>query len=388
MSDEPSSDRPADGPAPRRVRAPGPAPVTGPGGWRAALRAPRTAGLAGAGLLHALALAGLIALPPVVRAPEPAPASSGAGAFYVFLAEGADSDAALSEPPLALADGDPDGAAGSGEGEGAGQGQGEGDGDGADEAGTEIETEIEAEIAPESRPEPADDPETAPDDPETRPDDPQTRPDDPAGVVLEPMQSGDSAARPAPSAPQRTPAIPPSPPDPADASAPVATLQPRRAEPGEPGEPEIDIDALMSRMAISLDPDDYRMIRGAVASRLVVRDSFCLSSSEANREAGDCPEGGPASDIDLAQFGLTGFGATPPRFLEDMTRLEFELAQLGAGGSQIRRILTELAAARREVIAQPGVTREMDRIARDRTDHQGFRAPITPQRARDPSGEP
>jgi hypothetical protein len=168
----------------------------------------------------------------------------------------------------------------------------------------------------------------------------------------------------------------------------VATLQPQRAEPGSARDPEPDIDALMAQMAISLDPDDYRMIQGAVASRLVVRDSFCLSSSEANQEAGNCPEHGPATDIDLAQFGLTGFGATPPRFLEDMSRLEFELAQLGAGGSQIRRILTELAAARRAVIDQPAITREMDRIAGDRTDAQGFRAPITPQRARDPSGEP
>jgi len=145
---------------------------------------------------------------------------------------------------------------------------------------------------------------------------------------------------------------------------------------------------LMAQMAISLDPDDYRMIHGAVASRLVVRDSFCLSSSDANREAGDCPEDGPASEIDLAQFGLTGFGATPPRFLEDMSRLEFELAQLGAGGSQIRRIMTGLADARRNAIQQPALTREMGRIAGDRTDHQGFRAPITPQHARDPSGEP
>jgi hypothetical protein len=332
-----------------------------------------------------MALAGLIALPPVVSPPEPAPASSGQGAFYIFLAEGADSDAPLFEPPLAPLGGDADSAPGGGEGEGEGSGEGDGAGDGA---GAELEPE--ADITPESdtetQPEPADDPGSAPDVSETAP-------VNPSGVVLEPMESGDrpadSAPRPAPSTPDRTPAIPAPAPDPADADAPVATLQPRRAEPGDGGgEPELDIDALMARMAISLDPDDYRMIHGAVASRLVVRDSFCLSSSEANQEAGNCPEYGPASDIDLAQFGLTGFGAIPPRFLEDMSRLEFELAQMGAGASQIRRILAELADARRNVISQPAVTREMDRIAGDRTDAQGFRAPITPQRARDPSGEP
>jgi len=64
-------------------------PAPGPSDWRAAARTPRAAGLAGAGVLHLLALAGLIALPPVVRPPEPAPASSGRGAFYVFVADGA-----------------------------------------------------------------------------------------------------------------------------------------------------------------------------------------------------------------------------------------------------------------------------------------------------------
>ena len=330
-----------------------------------------------------------MALPPVVTRPEPAPQAPGQGAFYIFLADGADSDAPLFEPPLAPADGDPDGAPGNGEGEGSGSGEGDAAGAESD-TGSEADLEPEAETMPETETEIPSDPA---DDPETTPDDPETAPYDPVGVVLEHMDSGDrpvdSAPRPAPSAADRTPSIPAPAPDPADADAPVATLQPRRAEPGGGGgEPGLDIDALMAQMAISLDPDDYRMIQGAVASRLVVRDSFCLSSSDANREAGDCPEEGPAGEIDLARFGLTGFGATPPRFLEDMSRLEFELAQMGAGGSQIRRIMTGLADARRTVISQPAVTREMDRIAGDRTDPQGFRAPITPQRARDPSGEP
>ncbi|MGY6628594.1 MAG: hypothetical protein ACXIVL_08745 [Oceanicaulis sp.] len=383
MTDKPSSDRPPAGPGSALAPAAGP----GPASWRAAASAPRAAGLAGASLLHVMALAGLIALPPVVTWPEPALQAPGQGAFYIFLAEGADSDAPLFEPPLAPVDGDPDGASGGGEG----SGSSDGDAAGAEsDTGAEADLEPEAEITPETE---TDTPSDPADDPETASDDPETAPDDPIGVVLELMESGDrpvdSAPRPAPSAADRTPSIPAPAPDPADADAPVATLQPRRAEPGGArGEPELDIDALMAQMAISLDPDDYRMIQGAVASRLVVRDSFCLSSSDANREAGNCPEDAPASDIDLAQFGLTGFGATPPRFLEDMSRLEFELAQMGAGGSQIRRIMTGLADARRTVISQPAVTREMNRIAGDRTDAQGFRAPITPQRARDPSGEP
>lgn len=341
-----------------------------------------------------MALAGLIALPPVVRPPEPAPAGSGQGAFYVFLAEGAESDAPLFEPPLA-ADGAPDGAPVGGEGEGTGQGTGDGD---AGEGDADDAAEADSDADPDAGP--VDEPETGAETPPERSDDTETAPVDPEndlvehqGVVFEHMDRRDSAAdsaapRPAPSGAGSAPSVPAPVPGPSDPDTPVATLQPQRAEPGSAGDPELDIDALMAQMAISLDPDDYRMIQGAVASRLVVRDSFCLSSSEANQEAGNCPEYGPATDIDLAQFGLTGFGATPPRFLEDMSRLEFELAQLGAGASQIRRILTELAAARRAVIDQPAITREMDRIAGDRTDAQGFRAPITPQRARDPSGEP
>lgn len=385
MSDDPSSDRPPAGPGFR------PAPPPGPAAWRAAATTPRTGGLAGTIVLHLLAFAGLMALPPVVRLPESAPAPSGQGAFYVFLAEGADSDAPLFEPPLA-ADGDPDGTPLGGEGDGAGQGAGD---DGEGEGGGDVD----ADPAPQPDADPVDEPETGAetppvpaDDPETAPDDPEAQPDDPTGVVLERMDSGDrpvdSAARPAPSTPDRAASIPAPAPGPSDPDTPVTTLQPERAEPGGSGEPGIDVDALMAQMAISLSLEDYRMIQGAVGSRLTVRESFCLSSSDANREAGNCPEDGPASEIDLAQFGLTGFGATPPRFLEDMSRLEYELAQMGAGGSQIRRILTELAAARRNVIEQPAVTREMDRIAGDRTDAQGFRAPITPQRARDPSGEP
>lgn len=378
MSATPVSDRPRAGLEFR------PAPPPGPAAWRAAATTPRAGGLAGAVVLHLLALAGLIALPPVARPPESAPAASGQGAFYVFLAEGADSDAPLFEPPLA-ADGDPDGTPLGGEGRGAGQDAGDdGEGEGGEDADADLASEPDAD--------PVDEPEPASDDPETASDDPETQPDDPIGVVLERMDSGDrpadSAARPAASARDRAASIPAPAPGPSDPDTPVTTLQPERAEAGASGEPGIDADALMAQMAISLSPEDYRMIQGAVGSRLTVRESFCLSSSQANNEAGNCPEDGPASEIDLAQFGLTGFGATPPRFLEDMTRLEFELAQMGAGGSQIRRILTELAAARRAVIEQPAITREMDRIAGDRTDAQGFRAPITPQRARDPSGEP
>ena len=378
MSATPVSARPPAGPGFR------PAPPPGPVAWRAAATTPRAGGLAGAIVLHLLALAGLIALPPVARPPESAPAASGQGAFYVFLAEGADSDAPLFEPPLA-ADGDPDGAPLGGEGGGAGQDAGEdGEGEGGEDADADLASEPDAD--------PVDEPEPASDDTEPVSDDPETQPDDPIGVVLERMDSGDrpadSAARPAASTPDRAATIPAPAPGPSDPDTPVTTLQPERTEPGESGEPGIDADALMAQMEISLSPEDYRMIQGAVGSRLTVRESFCLSSSDANREAGNCPEDGPASEIDLAQFGLTGFGATPPRFLEDMTRLEFELAQMGAGASQIRRILTELAAARRAVIEQPAITREMDRIAGDRTDAQGFRAPITPQRARDPSGEP
>lgn len=335
------------------------------------------AGLGAAVSLHALAFAGLAFLPSAPPAPETERAPGASLAFYVFLAEGAESDAPLSEPPLA-----DQGLGAGGEGEGRGAGV-EAEADGDPSPDPELETEPEAEPAPEAEPEPDPDEAEAPS--RADPSEHQTAPSQLEAAPFQdapPVDAPADSAAPVPQAEPR-PYSPPRDPD-----HPVATLQPERAEPGGAAPQALDIDALMAQVAIALDPDDFRMVQGAVASRLAVRDSFCLSSSDANREAGDCPEDGPAGELDLARFGLTGFGAVPPRFLEDMDRLEFELAQMGAGAGRIRRIMAELAEARRRVVNQPALTRQMDRDAADRTDHQGFRAPITPQRARDPSGEP
>ncbi|KAA5803728.1 hypothetical protein F1654_07965 [Alkalicaulis satelles] len=374
MSARTPPDGPPDGETPKPVMASFPAHSSA----RGALTPPRLAGYGVAVSLHALALAGLAALPAAVTDPPPERAPGASLAFYVFVAEGAESDSPLFEPPL-------DEAAGAG-GEADGEGRGAGVGEAETEAEAEDDAAPEPEADPEPEPEPAPEPEPeapAPDPPETGPSQPET---DEALRETGPVQPADTPDE-APPVPASEPRDEPDPFSlPRDPDRPVATTQLPPPEPGAaPAQAaDIDIDALMAQVAIRLDPDEFRMVQGAIASRLVVRDSFCLSSSDANREAGDCPEDGPAGEIDLARFGLTGFGAVPPRFLEDMDRLEFELAQLGAGSGQIRRIMAELAEARRQAVTQSPILRQMERDEAGRRD-----APmITPRRARDPSGEP
>lgn len=92
-----------------------------------------------------------------------------------------------------------------------------------------------------------------------------------------------------------------------------------------------------------------------------VRENFCLSSVDANREAFDCPEGVNPDSARLAQYGLMGLGEEPPEFLEDMDRLAFQLANMGADDSTVRRILLSVQESRREVIEAGPLRRQMGR---------------------------
>ena len=160
----------------------------------------------------------------------------------------------------------------------------------------------------------------------------------------------------------------------ASANGPVATTQinpsPPRAAARRPSFADI-----LARAETRLDPADFQVALSLDGVAGTVRESFCLSSSQANLEAGECPDGPNPRSAELARFGLQALGEASPEFIEDMDRMAFQLRQLGANPSQVERIMLALSEARREAIATPGVTRAMQRDAETRTDNLGNRLP-------------
>lgn len=153
-------------------------------------------------------------------------------------------------------------------------------------------------------------------------------------------------------------------------SAPVRTTQIRPSAQRATAAPPSFAD-ILARVETRLDPDDFRIILSASGTRGAVRESLCLSSSAANLEAGDCPDGPNAASAELAQYGLQGPGEEPPEFLVDLDRMEFQLRQMGANPSQVERIMLALRESRREAINTPGVNRAMQRDLNSRTDNLG-----------------
>ena len=107
-----------------------------------------------------------------------------------------------------------------------------------------------------------------------------------------------------------------------------------------------------------------------------VRESLCLSSSQATLDAGRCPEGPNPNQAALAAYGLSEPGEAPPQFMIDMDRLAFQLAQMGADAGAIERLMLGLSEARREAIRSPALTRQMDRDRENLTDHLGVSNPF------------
>ncbi|MEQ8433506.1 MAG: hypothetical protein RIA71_04640 [Oceanicaulis sp.] len=148
--------------------------------------------------------------------------------------------------------------------------------------------------------------------------------------------------------------------------APLATTQlapgerrPRRA--GPPSFAEI-----LARAETRLDPADFQVARLLGGVRGAARESFCLSSASGNRDAMDCPDEPSAASAELARYGLMGLGEEGPEFMEDMSRLEFQLRTLGADDNAVTRILTGLREARREAINTPPLSRQLNRDAGER----------------------
>lgn len=161
----------------------------------------------------------------------------------------------------------------------------------------------------------------------------------------------------------------------ADAGEPVATTQLRGGgETARPAPPSFA--DILARAGPSLDPADFGV--GALDGDLdaAVRESLCLASSDATREAGACPDGPNPNQAALAAFGLSEPGETPPQFRIDMDRLAFQLAQMGTDPSVIDRLMLGLSEARREAVRAPAVTRQMQRDQTNQTDHLGVSNPF------------
>lgn len=328
--------------------------------WRAPLRDPglrRRAGALGvAVVMHAAALWALIVLPPAVL-PQVERAAAAISVRLYTVAGGADaeSDAPLFEPPLA------GGQAGSDTG--AAGGSEDGTEDGTAPARVEPDDAApEEEAAPPPEPDPVVEAEpeaSAPPDPA-----PEPVAETPGDVLTapggQPSDAAPAAARPQASRPQ--PAPPPA--QPADPGAPVATTQP----PAEAGPAPVrragppTFADILARAESRLDPEDFRMLVDFGSGvQATVRENFCLSSVDANRQAFDCPDGVNADSARLARYGLMGLGEEPPEFLEDMDRLAFQLANMGADDSTVRRILLSVQESRREVMEAGPLRRQMGR---------------------------
>ncbi|WP_421857413.1 hypothetical protein [Oceanicaulis sp.] len=261
--------------------------------------------------------------------------------FYTVSAPNADSDARLVEPPLA-----------------------------------EIETDpAAAEPAPVTEsaavePVPSEDPSAdAPVDEALSPDEPVPGP---AADTTDPAVPANTPAN---GSGSRTTGVgQPVAPATASANGPVATTQITPSPPRAPARLPSFAD-ILARAETRLNPADFQIalsLNGVVGT---VRESFCLSSSQANLEAGECPDGPNARSAELARFGLQALGEASPEFIEDMDRMAFQLRQLGANPAQVERIMLALSEARRDAIATPGVTRAMQRDQDARTDNLGNRLP-------------
>lgn len=316
----------------------------------------RATGYGAAVVLHALALAALLVLPPaVMREAERVGQAIEVRLYTVAGGPDAETDAPLFEPPLA------GGEAGTGEASSPG-------GDGAEEAEADPPAAEELEPAePVIEPEPVEPPAEARDETLSAPDAVLTVPADIA-------ETAEAPSAPAPStAPDADPAPSPAFTAPSQANQPIATVQPDpdpAPAPVRTGPPSFA--DIVARAETRLDPEDFQIIANfAGGVRGTVRENFCLSSSDANQEAFDCPEGSQLAAPQLARYGLMGLGEEPPEFLEDMDRLAFQLSQAGANDGTIGRILTSLREARREAINTPALQRSMQRDRENATDHLG-----------------
>ncbi|MGX6646902.1 hypothetical protein ACWCOP_03035 [Maricaulaceae bacterium MS644] len=303
----------------------------------------RAGAYAAAAALHAGVLALLLMAPPVVLDPVRGAVNAVEVRLYTVAGgEDAQSDAPLFEPPIADAPQD-----------------GQGDlgappapvviapdiaEDTAAQAPTEADEPSEPEIA-DTETEPA----QTPGEPTLAADAGARAPAGTPGVAVETGagQATEAAAAPAPGEPLATTQLAP------------GERRARRA--GPPTFAEI-----LARAETRLDPADFQVARLLGGVRGATQESFCLSSASGNRDAMDCPDEPNAASAELARYGLMGLGEEAPDFMEDMSRVEFQLRTLGADDNTVTRILTGLREARREAINTPPLSRQLNRDASER----------------------
>ena|GEM_PF-1648302 len=323
--------------------------------WRALARdralAGRVSAYAVAAVLHGAALALLLMAPPVVLDPVRRAVNAVEVRLYTVAGgEDAQSDAPLFEPPIADA---PD------------------DGTGTAPAPVVIqpapaEPEAPGEADDDAAPVP---PETSQTDEASSPDTPDTTEADtaePPEVTADAANDGAPAAAGTPGAAARrageaaeTPAAP-------APGAPLATTQRTPGERGTRRARPPSFAEILARAETRLDPADFQVARLLGEVRGAARESFCLSSASGNRDAMDCPDTPNAASAELARYGLMGLGEEGPEFMEDMSRLEFQLRSLGADDNAVTRILTGLREARRDAINAPPLSRQMGRDTGER----------------------
>jgi len=234
------------------------------------------------------------------------------------------------------------------------------------DAGTDVEAEAEAEPEPETDEMPV---------PQSQDSETGTLPADPdASPAPSPSARPDRA-----SAPQAAGVVAP--------DRPVDTTQPAEEEESFVVRRLPTFAEIAARADSALRVEDFQVSRIEGGVGAAIAEVFCLSSGDTNREIGDCGDGPNAAQAELAVYHIRAISEGPLEFAENMSRLEHELAALGVSPSTLDLLRVHFLNAQREQTRRSPLLRAMERDGSMRTDHMGFTAPITPQRARDPSGE-
>ncbi|MGY6661999.1 MAG: hypothetical protein ACXIVO_06730 [Glycocaulis sp.] len=255
---------------------------------------------------------------------------------------------------------------------------------GSDSAGADGSPGDDASGMEEAEPEPTAEPEPEPAD-ETSPDE-TVEPVPPVSETGTLPPEPDTPAASAPPAPAQDRAPVPSF-SVTSPESPVDTIQPAEEDAAITIRRVPTFAGIAARAETGLRVEDFQVSRIEGSVGAVIAEVFCLSSGDANREIGDCGDGPNAAQAELAIYHIRAMSAGPLEFAENMSRLEFELAQLGVSPSTMELLRVHFLNAQREQISRSPLLRAMDRDRSTRTDHLGIGPSITPQRARDPSGE-
>jgi hypothetical protein len=106
-------------------------------------------------------------------------------------------------------------------------------------------------------------------------------------------------------------------------------------------------------------PEDFLTGNLSFGARGVVRDVFCSATGDATREPFDCPEEITDDVITAAVQRLMDLSPTPVRYQENLSRMEYEMRQMGANPSIIRSLMVLFDNRRRELLDTPGVMRAL-----------------------------